>query len=73
MMVDSRGKNSKTLTFVTIAFIVVIVKFVLAGLVIPVLGTVPVMGGGEFAAAIGAVLGIWTAREWKDKEPLGKS
>ena len=60
---DSRGAKSKTLAFVTVAFAAVIVRFVAAGLTLGPLGQVPPMGGGEFAAAIAAVLGIWLGRE----------
>lgn len=66
-LTDSRGNKSKTLAFVTVTWLVVVIKFLCAGLTLPMLGQVPVMTGGEFAAAVGAVLGIWLGREWKDK------
>jgi len=67
-ILDSRNKESTTLLFVAVAFVVVIIKFVLAGLSLGVLGVVPAMSGGEFAMAVGAVLGVWLTREWKEKD-----
>ena len=67
-LLDSRGGKSKTLFFVTVAFVVVVGKFLLGGLAIPHLGTVPVMSAGEFAGAIFGTMLPWVAREWKDKE-----
>ncbi len=70
-LLDSRGKKSKTLAFVVVSWLVVVVKFLLAGVTVPVFGELPPMTGGEFAAAVAAVLGIWLGREWKDKEVSG--
>lgn len=67
-MRDSRGHKSITLTFVTVSFVVVTAKFALAGLTLPGLGEVPAMSGVDFAAAAGAVLGIWWGREKTEKE-----
>ncbi len=63
---DTRGKESTTLTFVVVAFIVVIVKYILAGFTI-MGSTIPDMTGIEFAAAFGAVLSVWQYRETKAK------
>lgn len=63
---DSRGKQSITLAFVAISWLVVVVKFALGGI-----GDVPVMSGTEFAAAVGAVLAIWLGREWTEKTKGG--
>jgi len=62
---DSGGDKSKTLFFVTVSWLVVVFKFTFAGLTVPLLGEFPLMTGGEFAAAITAVLGIWLGREWR--------
>lgn len=62
---DSSGDKSKTLFFVTVSWLVVVFKFTFAGLTLPLLGQFPLMTGGEFAAAITAVLGIWLGREWR--------
>ena len=67
-MKDSRGNPSITLTFVTVAFVLVLIKFALAGLELPVVGTMPPMSGMDFAAAAGAVLGIWWGREKTEKD-----
>lgn len=66
-MKDSRGNKSITLTFVSASLVVVLLKFALAGLTLPVVGEVPDMSGLEFAAAAGAVLGIWWGREKTEK------
>lgn len=63
---DSRGRESRTLLFVTAALCVLLVKFALAGLAL--LGQkFPTMTGLEFAGAFGAVLAAWLGREWTDK------
>jgi len=63
---DTRGKESTTLSFVVVAFVVVVIKFLLASLTI--FGVeFPDMTGSEFGLAIGAVLAIWQYRETKAK------
>ncbi|MEJ1353115.1 MAG: hypothetical protein RPU13_07625 [Candidatus Sedimenticola sp. (ex Thyasira tokunagai)] len=71
MLKDSRGKKSKTLTFVTIGFAVVVLKFLFAGLELGDMGEVPPMSGIEFAAAAAAVLAIWLGREYTEKNGGG--
>lgn len=66
-MQDTRGKESKTLTFVTAAYVPVWVKYTTAGLTLPGLGKVPPMTATEFATAIGLILAIWLGREWTEK------
>lgn len=66
-MKDSRGKQTKTLFFVAVTWAILVGKFALAGVTIGDFGTFPEMSGGEFAAAIGAVLGIWLGREYTEK------
>lgn len=63
---DTRGKQSKTLPLVYIAFTVATFRFLLAGVSGP-WGTLPDFSGVDYAAAIVAILGIWTARESKEK------
>ena len=60
---DTRGRESITLTFCTLAFMVLLGKFLLAG----VMG-VPEMGAGEFGLAFAAVLAPWLHREWVEKK-----
>lgn len=67
---DSRGRESTTLAFVTIGFLVVTVRFALAGLTLTLGGdelSFPSMTGGEYAMAAGAILAVWLGREWTDK------
>lgn len=66
-MKDSRGKKSTTLFFVAVTWAVLVGKFALAGVTIGDYGTFPEMTGGEFAAAVGAILGIWLGREYTEK------
>lgn len=66
-MTDSRGHPSKTLTFVTVSWLAVLIRFLLGGLTLGNLGAMPPMSGMDFAAAVGAVLGIWWARERTEK------
>lgn len=81
---DSRGKPSTTLFFVVVGLVPVMLKFlvsIFAGMEIAyqttvqgtpwhIVWTVPDMSGMDFAAAFGAIFGIWTLRENKEK---GKS
>ena len=64
---DARGRESKTLAFVFVSWIVLVFKFVFAGLTFGNLGTVPPMSGGEFGGAVLAILMIWLGREWTEK------
>ena len=59
---DTSGKPSTTLTFVTIAFLAMLVKFVLAGA-----WGIPPMGVSEFGSAVMMILAPWVAREFKEK------
>jgi hypothetical protein len=64
---DSRGRESKTLTMVTVSWFTLLVKFAGAGLTLPVVGEFPVMSANEFGLATAAILAIWLGREWKEK------
>lgn len=65
---DTRGRESITLTFCTLAAITLIAKFATAGLTLPLIGLVPLMGAGEFGLAFAAVLAPWLHREWVEKK-----
>lgn len=71
-LLDSRGGKSKTLFFVGVAFAAIVVKFLLAGLKLPFLGTLPPMSVGEFGGAIFGTLLPWVAREWKEKSLIAQ-
>jgi hypothetical protein len=64
---DARGRESKTLTFVTISWAALLIKFVFAGLTMPLIGDVPLMTASEFGQAVALVLAIWLGREWTEK------
>jgi hypothetical protein len=67
MLKDTRGRESKTLTFVTLAYAALLIKFVLADLTLPLFGLVPPMTATEFGVSVAAVLAIWLQREWTEK------
>lgn len=64
---DSRGKESKTLTIITVSWLSVTVKYWLAGLTVGGLGTVPPMSASEYGAATFGLMSIWLGREWTEK------
>ena len=68
---DIRGRESITLFLVYIPWLVLIVKFAVGGFETP-FGTMPVIGATEFGIAVTAILAIWTAREYKEKDIIQK-
>jgi hypothetical protein len=67
MRMDSTGRESRTLFFVAASWLAVWVKYLAAGLTLPLVGTVPPMTATEFGMAVAAILGIWLGREWIKK------
>jgi hypothetical protein len=65
---DSRGRESITLSLVVPAWLALLVKFLVAGLTLPVVGVVPAMSATEFGMAMAGVLAIWLGREWTEKK-----
>lgn len=59
---DTRGKPSITLTFVAMAWTVLIGKFAVAGFF-----DVPAMSGMDFGTAFGAIGAVWWGREHTEK------
>jgi len=59
---DSRGKESKTLAFVTVGFAAILFRFLISGH----FGFSEV-GVIEFGASFTAVLAPWLGREWMEK------
>ena len=70
MLKDSRGNPSSVLTMTVSGVVVTIGKFLTAGLTLPLIGTVPPMSAGEFAAAFGVVIGVYVAHE-NNKRKVG--
>lgn len=68
MRIDSSGRESRTLFFVTASWLVVWVKFLLAGVDLPFVGKVPPMTATEFGSAVAFILAIWLGREYVKKE-----
>lgn len=71
LLKDSRGRESTTLSLVVPAWFVLLVKFLLAGIKLPVVGLVPPMSATEFGLAVAGVLAIWLGREWTEKKGSG--
>ncbi len=67
LTMDARGKQSRTLFFVAVSWVVVLVKFAVAGVSLGSLGVMPAMTATEFGAAVAAILAIWLGREWTEK------
>lgn len=63
---NSRGRESRTLGFVTILFFTILIAFILSRFGI---GDMSVL---EFAGAESAVLGLWIGNEWVDKSAGAK-
>ena len=66
LLKDSKGKESTTLTIVIGCLIPLVTKFTLGGMTIAGLGTMPVIGAGEFGLAAAGLIGVWLNREWKE-------
>lgn len=64
---DSRGRESHTLLFVSLAALVLIYKFFVAGTALFGI-TWPAMSASEFGIAFAAVLAVWLGREWTEKK-----
>ncbi|MDH5185202.1 MAG: hypothetical protein OEX12_15070 [Gammaproteobacteria bacterium] len=60
---DKNGEPSTTLTFVAIAFVAVLFKYLLAG----VIDVLPPMSATEFGGAVMTIIAPWVAREFKEK------
>ena len=65
-------RESITLRLILIPFVLLNVKFLVAGLSIEGY-TFPAMTAGEFGIAITAVMTIWLGREWTEKVSKRKS
>lgn len=65
-MKDSSLRESKTLLFVTIAFLAITIKFMLAGVDLSVygFGKPSDISLGEYASSFAMVLAVWLGREW---------
>ena len=64
---DTKGKPSWTLTIIVPGYVALSLKFLASGLTYPIVGMLPVMSGGEYAAATMVLLGSWVAREATEK------
>ncbi len=65
-LTDSRGRESKTLFFVTVTWAVMVFKFAIAGLTYGGV-TAPEMDVQNFGFAVAAILAVWLGREWNEK------
>lgn len=67
-LIDSRGKESITLTFVALSWSALLGKFLVAGMSLGPLGVMPLMSAPEFGGSVTAILLIWLGREWTEKK-----
>lgn len=69
-MMDSNERESRTLSFVSVAFWIITIKYFIGGvdLVMFGLGVQPVSTMGEYAGSFAAILMVWLGREWIKKE-----
>lgn len=65
---DGRGHPSWTCSLIVPAFAALTAKFLAGGFTLPLVGTMPVITGTDYAAAAGALLATWVARDWNDKK-----
>lgn len=65
---DSRGRESTTLAFVRLSWLILTVKYAIGGMSLGKLGSAPVVDTTAYGAAVALVLGIWLGREWSDKK-----
>lgn len=65
-MKDNSQRESRTLVFVTVAFLVITAKFMLSGVDLSAygLGKPSEISLGEYAGSFAAVLAVWLGREW---------
>lgn len=62
-----RGKQSTTLLFVSLSWLAIFVKFIVAGVSLGPLGIMPQMSATEFGTSVALILAIWLGREWTEK------
>lgn len=65
---DARGNPSITLTLILLTWLVITVKFLFAGLGLPMVGEFPPMTASEYGIAISPLLAGWLGREWTEKK-----
>lgn len=68
---DAKGRESRTLFFVSVGFAVVTIRFALGGLGaslgdfrIEIAPTTPML---DYGAAVATILAVWLGREWINK------
>lgn len=69
LSIDARGQQSRTLFFVTVSWLVLILKYAVAGVTLGPLGTMLPMTALEFGGAFALILAPWLGREWTEKRP----
>ena len=69
-MLDSAERESRTLAFVSVAFWIITVKYLVGGVDMTGfgLGVQPVSTMGEYAGSFAAIIMVWLGREWIKKE-----
>lgn len=68
---DARGRESRTLAFVGVTWLIMSLRFVLSGLAVDFgifrfeVGFTPMV---DYGAAVAAILAVWIGREWVDSK-----
>ena len=65
--------QSTTLKFVIVSYALVSLKYLLAGVELPMLGLMADMSANDYAMAITLILTIWLGREWRETHYKVKS
>jgi hypothetical protein len=68
-MMDEGGRESRTLSFVSVAFWVITIKYVLSNLDLHFFGAQAPVSMTEYASSFALIIGVWIGREWV-KKPL---
>lgn len=66
-MIDSDGRESRVLAFVSVAFWVTTVKYFVSGLTLPLFGLQAVVTMNEYAMSFMMIVGVYIGREWVKK------
>ncbi len=72
---DSKGRESRTLFFIAVAFAVITIRYFFQGLGIewgPIKFIITDTSMVEFSGSVTALLGIWLGREWINVKKVEK-
>lgn len=67
---DARGRESRTLFFVRLSWLVVTLRMLFGGAVLtlgPLHWEISTTDAASYGIAVGTIVAIWVARDWKQK------